>query len=500
MKTMMSRSWARGTCCVALVALVCVSQFSWGQNEVPRPTPQPEGQSSSGGSGSLGLLTGGQADDAFEQYASLKRLAAAWGGMDSALMTDAALQFAEGERVLLRSHKAIKASQILDLAIRMATENKDKESLSRIAKALEKSGDKDRLSQVNLSLKTASAARAVDPVLNEGNFDARSAIQAAQDEVKSARVAGSKPQLEVLEKSLADLPISDKQRESLKKSVADAREAIGEGKGVEKTVEQLDKLSGVVRSIGEIQEPGGNKPTALDFSSFKEPSSEELLEFSKLSSMLAANESSQTPPPILNPLEKLMSSSRAGWEYASSKTGGMPYIYAYVNQDGATKNNCGTAGIATMIETKMNGRLGKYGPNPVKTLENWGLGPDTPWQVFGTTKWRLESILSDKRVNYNCWWGEGNASLESYLRGGWPCLVLLDVNDEKAGYPNRYNTGKFGTGFHWTVVYAYDNQNYYCTNFSGGPKVPKFYFNKGWKNVVADGFWISNKFMLAWPK
>ena len=50
-------------------------------------------------------------DPAFGQYIDIRLLWQGWGSMDAGMLTDAALQLAEGERVLMRSHKAGSALQ-----------------------------------------------------------------------------------------------------------------------------------------------------------------------------------------------------------------------------------------------------------------------------------------------------------------------------------------------------------------------------------------------------
>lgn len=493
MKAMMDSSWKRAACCAATAALVCVSQMSWGQNDAPRPAPQSEGQSSPGGVVPLSVLSGNQADDAFEQYASLKRLAAAWAEMDSALMTDAALQFADGERVLLRSHKAIKASQVLDLAIRLATENKDKESLSRIAKALEKSSDKDRLGQVNLSLKTASAARAVDPVLNEGSSEARSAIQAVQSEIQSAKVAGSKAQLEALEKTLADLPISDKQRAALKKSIAEVGESLGGDKGTELAASRLDQLSGVVRPIGEVKEPEGGKFGGVPDVKDEMPLEEQLAILGK------SIENLNAPPPVIgiglptSQIAKLSMPARdATWsQYAYSAYGNIT-IYQYTNnKDYYESQNCGQAAAATVIS--YHGKAPFYAAINGKTKiqddmdNNWWHRPDILGR-YGTTPLRVQSILHDYKLN--TWFmGGGETALRKWVGAKYPCICVVDVG--AAGWKDN---GKPMSGLHYTVVYAYDANNYWCTNWQVSSKVPRTTFTKSWRGLAGQDF------LLAQPK
>ena len=193
-----------------------------------------------------------QADAGFDGFANLGMLAVAWRQMDPVLVTDVALRFAEGERVLLRSHKAITTGQVFDLAIRVATEKRDKATLARLAKALEKSGDRTRLEQVNLSMKVAGAARASDPSLQEGTPEELAAIRKLQFQIDAARIDGNGETLKHLETGLADAPIKDKQRAALKKLIQEARDA-QPGKEQGDVLELMSKVGGASRAWYDAQ-------------------------------------------------------------------------------------------------------------------------------------------------------------------------------------------------------------------------------------------------------
>lgn len=60
----------------AISTLMCLSKFSWGQTVIPGPTP--DGIVKGGVTENFGsVLAPKQADDVFDQYASLDRLAVA---------------------------------------------------------------------------------------------------------------------------------------------------------------------------------------------------------------------------------------------------------------------------------------------------------------------------------------------------------------------------------------------------------------------------------------
>ena len=189
------------------------------------------------------------ADPGFDEYANAGMLATAWHQMDPGLVTDIALRFAEGERVLMRSHKTITTGQAFDLAIRVATEKRDKATLARLAKALEKSGDRARLEQVNLSMKVAGTARASDPTLQEGTPEELDVIRKFQFKIEAARIDGNGDALKQFETELADALIKDKQRAALKKLIQEARDALPDKEQGE-VLELMSKVGGASRQVG----------------------------------------------------------------------------------------------------------------------------------------------------------------------------------------------------------------------------------------------------------
>src|SRR5262249_22565918 len=82
-------------------------------------------------------------DPAFERYVDVAQVGEALAAGNPGLLTDVAMQLAEGERVLQRPHKALSAARVLKLAMRLAVEKKDKPALDRLAKVVKASGDKE---------------------------------------------------------------------------------------------------------------------------------------------------------------------------------------------------------------------------------------------------------------------------------------------------------------------------------------------------------------------
>ena len=493
MKSTFDGVWFRAARYAAAVALLCGSQISWGEDKAPAaPAAEP-----AAATGQI-EFGDGQADDLFDKYVSLAHLGSAWRNLDASAMTDSALQFAEAERVLLRSHGSIKASQVFDMAIRVATEKGDKASLGRLAKSLERSGDKDRLAQVNLALKTAGASRAVDPVLTKGDTNALLSIQSVQVEIQSARIGGSNDQLKAIGQSLSDLPITAQQQAALKAEISAAAEAVSVNQGNQSAVLELDRLGDVPRSFTELKGPIGGKfsmpvleskpPVESDFASLAE-------EYKKLG--LTLKESSDPLAALSLPTRnQVRGQTPVKW---GGGIRGMATIWQWVNTDGyKTGSNCGTAAAATLLTRYDRGsRFQPYATpyNAVQKLEREGCGPDVLGGAWGTSRNRMQDIANKYGFNYA--WGT-KAQLEGCVAAGYPVAVMLDIANDKAGYPKVWDQW----GFHWVVVYAVDANNFYVTNWpTASGAIPKDWFYKGWEeNGVAKSMLINSRFFYIAPK
>jgi hypothetical protein len=489
MKTLLSGKWNQAARIAVAAVLVCVSQAGWAED---KPAATPEAPLA---------IQGAQTDDLFEQYVSLAHLGSAWRNLDAAAMTDSALQFAEAERVLLRSHGSIKASQVFDLAIRVATEKGDKASLARLAKSLERSGDKDRLAQVNLAMQAAGTSRAVDPVLIDGDVNIRSTIQDVEAEIQSAKIAGSKDHLIAIEQTLADESISETQRTALKRRIKETFDSLGDDTGEESAVAVLDKMSGVVRPLAEIKEPTGDQFVMPDYSGSELSIKEQTAIFLQESKVFGNQSGELTlgmddPGNVLASLSKQATRSvYTGWtdqkpnggseEYAYSAYG-VGSIFQYVNAPTTYSNrNCGQAAMATVLNYHQN-KIYKNKKTLPQDLERV-YPPDVLFGAGGTSNFRMQSMGNNYGLStYQCF---GQSDMEKWVRAGYPCCLLVDCG--KAGWKNSDGSEKWG--LHWSVCYAYDRNNYWLTNWPGSAKVPK-------SKLIGNGGWVGGLFILAKPK
>ncbi|WP_437203443.1 hypothetical protein [Planctomicrobium sp. SH664] len=139
-------------------------------------------------------------DPAFNTYLDISLLGYAWSNKDAKLLTDLALQLAEGERVLLRTHKAGSAKELLAIAAKVAVDADDKEALARVAQAATALKYDDIVALTKSSNKLAGASRKDEPALQvsveEMPVEQIAAYRWVLDQLKGAELLGDKKSLE----------------------------------------------------------------------------------------------------------------------------------------------------------------------------------------------------------------------------------------------------------------------------------------------------------------
>jgi len=196
-------------------------------------------------------------DSAFDRYVDLGAAGRAWRARDAAALTDAALQLAEGERVLLRTHKSgMTAAGLLGLATRLAADGKDKATLDRLARAADAGGDKALAGRVAAARKLAEASRAADPALllpvETTTPEEFAAFGSALGEIRSARLAGDAAKLRAIEQELPDVPgLAPERRDYLKGLLKEAHDSMpAADPDTAKLGRTLDKLAAADRGWG----------------------------------------------------------------------------------------------------------------------------------------------------------------------------------------------------------------------------------------------------------
>jgi hypothetical protein len=185
-------------------------------------------------------------DPAFERYADYGLLLKAYSGMNPELLTDAGLQLAEGERILLRPHKAFPADAILSLAVKAAAEKKDKAALDRLAKVAEKRDSAALKSQIAAAQKLGGQSRAIDPALmvsvDEITPEQFLVFQELVRELRRARTLGDRATVEKLAEEAKTATLPEKKRDYLVKSTSDCLAAMPKERVADPVVGSLDKL------------------------------------------------------------------------------------------------------------------------------------------------------------------------------------------------------------------------------------------------------------------
>jgi hypothetical protein len=206
------------------------------------PASKLSGASRSGGEGSPAAVK----DPAFDRYVDLNLLASAWADLDAPLLCDLGLQLAEGERVLLRPHKAISADQVLAVALKVATEKNDATTLKRLAKAADGLGKKELTDKVGSATKLGSGSRAADPALalpvDRTSVDAFMQYKDVLARITTAKLAGDHKALETIVKEAPKMEgLSEAQRQYLTKAATEAKEGLP--KDADPAVAALSKLA-----------------------------------------------------------------------------------------------------------------------------------------------------------------------------------------------------------------------------------------------------------------
>ncbi|MDR2755393.1 MAG: hypothetical protein LBC20_06770 [Planctomycetaceae bacterium] len=190
-------------------------------------------------------------DPAFDRYINIAFLGLAWETQDASALTDAALQLAEGERILLRSHKTFTSKTVLEKALAVATDQKDTVTLERIAKIAKANGDERFVDKVTQTIKLAAASRAITTSYNPVKEDKIDYYFINTSElIERVRVTGDK-------KVLADIAddikknkeqIGQESADALLKIITESQQAVGDVSGEEQqSAFALEKLAGESR-------------------------------------------------------------------------------------------------------------------------------------------------------------------------------------------------------------------------------------------------------------
>jgi hypothetical protein len=192
------------------------------------------------------------ADPAFDRYFDRALLTQGLEEGDASLVADAALQLAEGERVLLRTHRSLNARDVARVALKLAAAKADAKTVARLKAFADRAEDAAFKTEVAAVEKLASAARSVDPslVVSVETTPAEHVeiLRSLTDEVTTAALLGNKDCLLGIEESLPYInSLTDAQRGFLKSSVSSALKDLAKPTA---TTDALRDLLHAQRGIG----------------------------------------------------------------------------------------------------------------------------------------------------------------------------------------------------------------------------------------------------------
>ncbi len=209
-------------------------------------------------------------DPAFQLHLDLKRLGDAYSISDIQTLIDIGLQLQEGELILQRTHHLFRSSTILDVALRLAIEGEDTESLGRLERAAARTGNKGLAASITLSRQLAGAKRAVMPPLPEPSETlSNSDIALLEDLVRQfekARALGNRETLVQLQSRLQKSPLEKGEfRTYLETQLVEALANTPELASEEMAgLRALENLSGASRGLSAIQLTGITLTTTVN--------------------------------------------------------------------------------------------------------------------------------------------------------------------------------------------------------------------------------------------
>lgn len=183
-------------------------------------------------------------DTAFDRFISRTALADAWTLLEVTGMTDGTLQTMEAERVLGRPEPNLPANSLFALTLRLAMEQNDTESLSRLEKAASQSKRPELVAALTIAKKTAGISRSGKDMISvlpeDTSVPVYAAYRAFLHDIKAATLCGDSRALESIASDLKDVPqFTQAVRENLEKQIQDAIAEAGDDSQVPAALNRL---------------------------------------------------------------------------------------------------------------------------------------------------------------------------------------------------------------------------------------------------------------------
>lgn len=148
----------------------------------------------------------------------------------------------------------------------------------------------------------------------------------------------------------------------------------------------------------------------------------------------------------------------------------------------------GQAAIASIVQFYKQA-LYNSATRPVVEIFN-KYPPDIKQGIQGTSWQQMKHALSEENLTTR--WYHGEAALKSAVAQNMPSIVLLDVS----ALPQE---GWKTWGNHWTVVYAYDREGVYLSNWPGDGKCTWGAFKKAWNSDLTKAAGTANLLLCPEP-
>lgn len=165
-------------------------------------------------------------DAPFNMYIDISLLEPAWRTRDAELLTDLALQLAQGERILLRSHKAGSSKDMLGLALKIAQANDNQAAVNRVAQAATVLKYDDLVALSKSSNKLAGASRRDEPALSvsvdKTDVNGFATFSWMVDQLRSVELLGNKDSLKGMGDTIDSARgLTTEQKEFLKRRIGE---------------------------------------------------------------------------------------------------------------------------------------------------------------------------------------------------------------------------------------------------------------------------------------
>jgi hypothetical protein len=167
---------------------------------------------------------------------------------------------------------------------------------------------------------------------------------------------------------------------------------------------------------------------------------------------------------------------------------GVGRIFEYTNFDGRMpRTNCGLAAAATFLTFHSKIPPIEQRAHQVMRLIERDHPPDNLAGLFGTSRRRVQRICRAYGIRTKAI--EGEAALRAHVAYGNPVIVLLGVTGQLCGFNLPMA--------HWMVVYGYDENNVFVTNW--GQYIGWDVFRQNWNHLFCRLVNMGRRGLVALP-